>query len=56
MRPGHAMKRRLCWFAFALCVAAPAVAWEHWGGDRGGTRFSTNGQITLGNVGKLVRA
>ena len=38
-----------------LCFAAPAVAWEHWGGDRGGTRYSALGQITSANVGRLVR-
>jgi quinoprotein glucose dehydrogenase len=39
-----------------LLVAAPALAWEHWGGDRGGTRFSPLAQITPANVGHLVRA
>jgi quinoprotein glucose dehydrogenase len=34
----------------------PASAWEHWGGDRGGSRFSPLAQITPGNVGSLVRA
>src|SRR5580698_8795016 len=38
-----------------LCVA-PALAWEHWGGDRGGMRFSPLAQITPANVGDLVRA
>jgi quinoprotein glucose dehydrogenase len=38
-----------------LC-APPASAWEYWGGDPGGARFSTNAQITPGNVGRLVRA
>ncbi|HEY9452988.1 MAG TPA: hypothetical protein VIR82_09955, partial [Bradyrhizobium sp.] len=33
-----------------------ALAWEHWGGDRGGSRFSPLAQITPGNVGNLVRA
>src|ERR1700676_5495756 len=28
-------------FAVALsAAAAPALGWEHWGGDRGGQRFS----------------
>ena len=36
--------------------AAPGFAWEHWGGDRGGTRFSPLDQITPANVGNLVRA
>jgi quinoprotein glucose dehydrogenase len=38
-----------------LCVS-PALAWEHWGGDRGGMRFSPLTQITPANVGNLVRA
>jgi quinoprotein glucose dehydrogenase len=42
--------------AVMLLTAAPALAWEHWGGDRGGTRFSTLAQITPANVGNLVRA
>ena len=42
--------------AVILFVAAPALAWEHWGGDRGGTRFSSLAQITPANVGNLVRA
>jgi quinoprotein glucose dehydrogenase len=43
-------------FAAILFAAAPALAWEHWGGDRGGTRFSPLAQITPANVGNLVRA
>jgi quinoprotein glucose dehydrogenase len=43
-------------FAAALLAAAPALAWEHWGGDRGGQRFSPLAQITPANVGNLVRA
>lgn len=39
-----------------LLAAAPACAWEHWGGDRGGQRFSPLAQITPANVGNLVRA
>jgi quinoprotein glucose dehydrogenase len=42
--------------AVALFAAAPALGWEHWGGDRGGTRFSPLAQITPANVGNLVRA
>jgi quinoprotein glucose dehydrogenase len=38
-----------------LCVS-PALAWEHWGGDRGGMRFSPLTQITPANVGDLIRA
>ena len=43
-------------FAFVVLLAPPAVAWEHWGGDRGGMRFSPLAQITPDNVGNLVRA
>ncbi len=42
--------------AFAALIALPASAWEHWGGDRGGSRFSPLNQITPDNVGNLVRA
>jgi len=47
-----------CGFLFLamLLAAAPALAWEHWGGDRGGMRFSPLAQITPDNVGQLVRA
>src|SRR6186713_822074 len=41
---------------FCAGVAIPAFAWEHWGGDRGGSRFSPLNQITPDNVGNLVRA
>ena len=40
----------------ALFAAAPALAWEYWGGDRGGTRFSPLAMITPANVGNLVEA
>ncbi|MGH6750956.1 MAG: PQQ-binding-like beta-propeller repeat protein, partial [Bradyrhizobium sp.] len=43
-------------FAFVVLLASPAFAWEHWGGDRGGMRFSPLTQITPDNVGNLVRA
>jgi len=39
-----------------ISAAEAASAWEHWGGDAGGTRFSLLGQITPGNVTSLVRA
>ena len=42
--------------AVLLLAATPAFAWEHWGGDRGGSRFSPLDQITPANVGNLVRA
>ena len=41
---------------FCVFIALPATAWEHWGGDRGGSRFSPLNQITPDNVGNLVRA
>jgi hypothetical protein len=42
--------------ALLLLVAPSASAWEQWGGDQGGTRFSKLAQITPANVGNLVRA
>jgi quinoprotein glucose dehydrogenase len=51
-----AMRHLLCLLALVLLGAAPADAWEHWGGDRGGSRFSPLDQITPDNVGNLVRA
>src|SRR5580704_3198371 len=42
--------------ALLLLAAPSASAWEHWGGDQGGTRFSRLAQITPANVGNLVRA
>src|SRR5690348_6549069 len=50
---------RLIWghlFAALLFAATPALAWEYWGGDPGGKRFSPLKQITPANVGNLVRA
>ena len=41
---------------FCTGIAPQASAWEHWGGDRGGSRFSPLNQITPDNVGNLVRA
>ena len=32
-------------------AAGGPSAWEHWGGDQGGTRFSRPAQITPANVG-----
>jgi quinoprotein glucose dehydrogenase len=43
------------WMAASL-IAAPASAWDHWGGDSAGTRFSPAAQITPANVGDLVPA
>src|SRR5438067_3665231 len=42
--------------AIFICISIPASAWEHWGGDRGGSRFSPLAQITPDNVGNLARA
>lgn len=39
-----------------LLVARPCAAWESWGGDPGGSRFSPLREITSDNVGQLVRA
>jgi quinoprotein glucose dehydrogenase len=50
------MRKLVGLFALACFLAAPALAWEHWGGDRGGTRFSQLATITPANVGNLVRA
>ena len=41
---------------FCIGFAPQTPAWEHWGGDRGGSRFSPLSQITPDNVGNLVRA
>jgi quinoprotein glucose dehydrogenase len=54
--PRRAMRNLLGMFAVLFLAAAPALGWEHWGGDRGGTRFSALNQITPANVGNLVRA
>jgi quinoprotein glucose dehydrogenase len=40
----------------AILAVTPALAWEHWGGDPGGMRFSPLAQITPENVDNLVRA
>ncbi|WP_398476586.1 pyrroloquinoline quinone-dependent dehydrogenase [Tardiphaga sp.] len=42
--------------ALAALCAVPALAWEHWGGDAGGTRFSPLSQITPDNTGRLIEA
>ncbi len=52
----HSSVRTLLCVVLAALFAPAASAWEYWGGDPGGTRFSTNAQITPGNVGQLVRA
>src|SRR5258708_26638410 len=50
------MKTWLRLSAVAFFVGAPALAWEHWGGDPGGTRFSPHARITRANVGHLEKA
>src|SRR5579872_2641917 len=50
------MRRFLGLLATTLLSVAPALGWEHWGGDPGGTRFSALTQITPANVANLVRA
>jgi quinoprotein glucose dehydrogenase len=50
------MRKLLSLFALIVFAAVPALAWEHWGGDPGGMRFSPLNQITPDNVGNLVRA
>lgn len=42
--------------AIAALFAVPVMAWEHWGGDAGGTRFSAHGQITPDNAPRLIEA
>ncbi|MCA6124135.1 pyrroloquinoline quinone-dependent dehydrogenase [Bradyrhizobium sp. WSM 1704] len=42
--------------AVLLLGNMPAFAWEYWGGDCGGQRFSELTQITPENVGTLLRA
>src|SRR3979490_1757073 len=54
--PPRAVRYFLGLFTVALLAAAPALGWEHWGGARGGTRFSPLAQITPANVGSLIRA
>ena len=49
--------RRLAGLLIVMAVAAtPAIGWDYWGGDAGGTRFSKLDQITPANVTSLVRA
>ncbi|MDP3694315.1 pyrroloquinoline quinone-dependent dehydrogenase [Bradyrhizobium sp.] len=50
------MPRFLTLLAFLMLADAPATAWEHWGGDRGGMRYSPLARITPANVDNLVRA
>ncbi|MCZ6871366.1 MAG: pyrroloquinoline quinone-dependent dehydrogenase [Gammaproteobacteria bacterium] len=55
---GHQVIRPLIhWIALVLlsCAASAQedVAWTHWGGDSGGTRYAELGQITPQNVDRL---
>jgi quinoprotein glucose dehydrogenase len=65
LRPGAAARLARPWLAAVFMIVASAhaalaqnedQAWEHWGGDAGGTRFSSLNQITPGNVDRLIRA
>ncbi|WP_441277423.1 pyrroloquinoline quinone-dependent dehydrogenase [Tardiphaga sp. 172_B4_N1_3] len=42
--------------ALVVLSVAPALGWEHWGSDRGGSRFAPLDQITSDNVGRLIEA
>lgn len=42
--------------ALVVLSVAPALGWEHWGGDRGGSRFAPLDQITPANVVRLIEA
>jgi quinoprotein glucose dehydrogenase len=55
-RPRSAATRYFRLLALASFAASPALAWEYWGGDRGGTRFSPLAAITPANVDNLVKA
>ena len=44
------------WLALLVFAASPALGWEYWGGDAGGSRFSKLDQITPANVGSLIAA
>jgi quinoprotein glucose dehydrogenase len=48
--------RKLAVLFILTMLCAPSFAWEHWGGDSGGMRFSDLAQITPANVGNLIRA
>ena len=57
LRPLQNVRRLVLTGLMLACLAAqPVLAWEHWGGDAGGTRFSALAQITPANVNNLVRA
>lgn len=48
--------RLLLTFAMGLTLSGSALAWDHWGGDIGGLRFSDAAQINSSNVTNLIRA
>ena len=50
------MRRFAGLLTLVALAASPAAAWDYWGGDAGGTRFSKLDQITPANVDRLVRA
>uniref|UniRef100_UPI003F652DD6 pyrroloquinoline quinone-dependent dehydrogenase n=1 Tax=Rhizobium lupini TaxID=136996 RepID=UPI003F652DD6 len=54
------MATRSCYLAALITLllfsSRPGIAWESWGGDPGGSRFSPLREITPDNVGNLVRA
>jgi quinoprotein glucose dehydrogenase len=53
----HRVSRLAALVILVSLVSSPAaLAWQYWGGDQGGTRFSELAQITPANVGRLVRA
>ena len=52
----YLLRMSLFILAISGLFSGHVLAWEHWGGDGGGTRFSTLDQITPANVTNLVRA
>lgn len=51
------MRGLIASIVLAMAAIIPsASAWEHWGGDAGGTRFSQHGQITPSNAARLIEA
>src|SRR4051794_24325278 len=50
------MRKKLSGAALALSLSVPALAWQHWGGDPGGTRFSPLAAIAPHNVERLIEA
>ncbi len=51
---GRGLLRLACLLACLAC--GPALAWNYWGGDAGGSRFSKLAEITPANVNNLIRA